>query len=476
VYYGTEQGFTQPRAAMFEAGWGSGGRDRFDTSAPLYRYIASLAQLRREHRLFSRGAPTVLKAEAAGAGALAWRMAHEGQAALVVFNTADREALLDSLDTGLAEGTVLQPLFSLDGQPGQPLVVGPGGRITQALAARGGWVWRVSDEKRAVVAAPTVLALDPPAQSGSSGVPQTGLTVTGDFVLSGGWRGASTPTASPALPSPPDLKLVVDGDLSTARAVVPGPDGRWQVEVDTAAMADPAVRHRAVVWAPGEPAVGVDFRVERAWTLRADLEDPAGDDHGPRDRPGLYRYPTDPSFGANRQMDLRRVRVFTAGGALRLDLTMHEITTVWNPQNGFDHVAFTIFIELPGQPGGSTVMPLQKGLLPEGMRWHRRLRVHGWTNALFSADGASATSEGSPTGPAARIAVDRAARTVSLTLPAAALGRLPTLDGARVYVTTWDYDGGYRALAREPAPFVMGGGDPDRDPLVMDDTPVMVLR
>jgi carbohydrate-binding DOMON domain-containing protein len=210
--------------------------------------------------------------------------------------------------------------------------------------------------------------------------------------------------------------------------------------------------------------------------LRADLEDPAGDDHGPRDRPGLYRYPTDPSFGANRQMDLRRVRVFTAGGALRLDLTMHEITTVWNPQNGFDHVAFTIFIELPGQPGGSTVMPLQKGLLPEGMRWHRRLRVHGWTNALFSADGASATSEGSPTGPAARIAVDRAARTVSLTLPAAALGRLPTLDGARVYVTTWDYDGGYRTLAREPAPFVMGGGDPDRDPLVMDDTPVMVLR
>jgi hypothetical protein len=175
-------------------------------------------------------------------------------------------------------------------------------------------------------------------------------------------------------------------------------------------------------------------------------------------------------------MDLRGVRVSTAGGALRLDLTMHDITTVWNPQNGFDHVAFTVFIELPGQAGGIELMPLQKGLLPDGMRWHRRLRVHGWTNALFSADGASATAEGTPVGPAANIAVDRAARTVSLTLPAASFGRLASLDGARVYVTTWDYDGGYRALAREPAPFVMGGGDPERDPLVMDDTPVIVLK
>jgi hypothetical protein len=274
----------------------------------------------------------------------------------------------------------------------------------------------------------------------------------------------------------PRLQLVIDGDLAGARDIAPEPDGRWQVEVDTSTMVDPAMRHRAVVWTPGAPAVGVDFRVERAWALREDLEDPAGDDHGPRGGPGTYRYPTDPSWGANRQMDLRRVRVSTAGGALRLDLTMHALTTVWNPQHGFDHVAFTLFIELPGQPGGSALMPLQQGRLPEGMRWHRRLRVHGWTNALFSAEGASANAEGNPIGPAASIAVGRATRTVSLTLPAASLGRLKTLDGARLYVTTWDYDGGYRALARDPAPFTMGGGDPERDPLVMDDTPVIVLK
>ena len=475
VYYGTEQGFTQPRAAMFAAGWGSGGRDRFDTGAPLYRYLAALAQLRREHRLFSRGLPAVLKADGAGPGALAWRTAHEGQAALVVLNTADRDTLLDDLDTGLPAGTVLQPLFSLDGGAGESLVVGAGGRVTWALAARGGWVWRVSDERRASPGAGLTVRLDPLPQ----GLPGPLFTVSGDFSLSGlialapGAQGAAADiSASPAQ----RLKLVIDGDLSSARDIAPGPDGRWQAQVDTSTMVDPTVRHRAVVWAPGVPAVGVDFRVERAWTLRVDLEDPPGDDRGPRGGPGTYRYPTDPSFGPHRQMDLRRVRVSTAGGALRLELTMHDITTVWNPQNGFDHVAFTVFIELPGQAGGSELMPLQKGRLPEGMRWHRRLRVHGWTNALFSAEGVSAAVEGAPVGPAASIAVDRAARTVSLTLPAASLGRLSALDGARIYVTTWDYDGGYRALAREPGPFVMGGGDPERDPLVMDDTPVIVLK
>jgi hypothetical protein len=457
---------------MFVAGWGSGGRDRFDTGAPLYRYIAALAQLRREHRLFSRGLPEVLKSNAAGAGALAWRMTHEGRSALVVLNSADRPTLLDGLDTGLPEGTVLRAVFSIEGAAGAELVVGPQGRVTQALPARGGWVWQATGERRTLAGASMRLALDAPAGQR--------VTTAGDFSLSGTVAAAAPAVeVSAAHAAPPALQLVVDGDLSTARDVKPGPDGSWTAQVDTSAMVDPTVRHHAVVWAPATPsapAVALDFRVDRPWALRADLEDPAADDHGPRGGPGTYRYPTAPSWGANRQMDLRRVRVSTSGGALRLDLTLHEITTVWNPPHGFDHVNFTVFIELPGQPGGTATMPLQKGTLPEGMRWHRRLRVHGWTNALFTAEGASATSEGTPTGPAAAIAVDRATRTVSLTLPAASLGRLPSLKGARVYITTWDYDGGYRALDREPAPYVMGGGDPERDPLVMDDTPVIVLK
>ena len=471
IYYGTEQAFTQPRAAMFAAGYGSGGRDHFDTSAPLYRYIAELSALRTSHKLFSRGTPTVLKDNPALPGALAWRMAHEGQAAIVVFNSADRETLLDNLDTGLPAGTRLQGLFGIHGMPAD-LMAGAQGRITMRLAPRSGAVWKVADGG----GPPAVSATNPatnPAENPAA-TPTAALTleplptaaVSGDFTVRGQARGVGS------------LALVVDGDLQGARRVVPDADGRWSAVVDTSRMMDPAVRHSLVAWTDGdgrgEGGVASDtrsFQVQRAWVVLADQDDPAGDDAGPR---GRYVYPTDRTY-APRQMDLRRVRVSGAGGALRLELTMGELTTTWNPANGFDHVAFTFFIEVPGREGGASVMPLQNGSLPAGMRWHYRLRAHGWSNALFSAEGASATHEGTPTAPAATISVDRDARRVSFVLPAAALGGLPSLAGVKVYVSTWDYDGGYRALAASAAPYSVGGGDPASDPKVMDDSAVILL-
>lgn len=207
------------------------------------------------------------------------------------------------------------------------------------------------------------------------------------------------------------------------------------------------------------------------WSDWLSLDDPAGDDTGPT---GTYRYPSDPSFSAQRSMDLRGVRARTRGGALQLEVTLAALNRVWNPPLGFDHLALTVFIELPGQPGGSRVMPLQNGELPGEMRWHRRLRVNGWASNLFSAEGASPTAEGTPAGPAARVQVNPEARTITLTLPAAALGRPATLAGARVYLNTWDYDAGYRALGPEAQGWSMGGGPADA-PKVMDDTPVITL-
>jgi hypothetical protein len=153
---------------------------------------------------------------------------------------------------------------------------------------------------------------------------------------------------------------------------------------------------------------------------------------------------------------------------------MASISAGWSPANGFDRVAFTVFIELPGQGGGATVMPLQNASLPAGMRWHLRLRAGGWTNALYASAGATATYEGTPVTPGATIRVDRPAKSVRFTLPASVLGRLPSLSGAKIYVTTWDYDGGYRALGPQAQGYVFGGGAPD-GPKVMDDSTVIVL-
>lgn len=102
-------------------------------------------------------------------------------------------------------------------------------------------------------------------------------------------------------------------------------------------------------------------------------------------------------------MDLRRTRVLTAGGALRIELDMADVTRVWGPGNGFDHVAFAVFIELPGRGDGARAMPGQNADLPDDMRWHVRLRAHGWSNALFGHEGADASADGRSITPAAEI-------------------------------------------------------------------------
>ena len=447
VYYGTEQGFTEPRAAMFAAGWASGGRDRYDTTAPLYRYLAAVSALRKAHPALRRGTPQVLKDNPAGAGAIAWRMQHEGETILVAMNTSDDETLLDNLETGAPAGRVLEALFTIDG-PLEDRVAGPGGRLSLRLPPRAGHVWRVGTRDAALLPqSPVTLDAAPPA------------VVGGDFTLSGRARPGAT------------VQLVVDGDLARATRTQADATGRWQAGADTSRFADAATPHAVVAWADGVASEAAPFRVERAWRLAAEAADPAGDDAGPA---GRYRYPDDPGYTL-RPMDLRALRAYAAGGALRLEIETAAITTSWNPPNGFDHVAFTVFIELPGETSGTTAMPQQNAALPAGMRWQRRLRVHGWSNALFTAEGAGPAADGTPLVPAAAIAVDRERRTVSFTLPASALGNRASLAGARVYVTTWDYDGGYRALTPEPGRGSIGGGQAG-DPKVMDDLPPVTLQ
>ncbi len=451
IYYGTEQAFTQQRAAMFAGGFGSDGRDRFDTHAPLYRFIQRATALRRAHPLFSRGVPTVLKDNAAAPGALAYRMTHGDASALVAFNSADTDTLLDNLNTDLAPGTVLESLFGIDATPGN-IVVGADGRITLKLPPRSGLVWKAAGTTTA--AAPsTVARLELAALKQAK--------VNRDFVVSGAATGVQR------------FKLVVDGDLAGAQTVTPAPDGRWQATIDTAGMIDPAIEHSVVAWSEAPAAVSGSrrFRVERQWTVLAERSDPPGDDRGPD---GRYTYPKGTAWRTQRPADIRGVRVSGSGGSLKVDVELTRVIAAWNPPNGFDHVALTLFIQMPGEDGGATVQPLQNTALPGGMRWHYRLRANGWTNALFAAEGASPTHEGMSVSPGADLRVDRERSTITFTLPATALGRPASLSGLKLYLNTWDYDGGYRPLGPDLRSHGFSGGGA-RDPLIMDDTGVIVL-
>jgi glycosidase len=452
IYYGTEQGYSVQRAAMFQHGYGAGGRDHFDTTAPLYGFLQRAIALRRDNRLFSRGSPTVLRDNAAGPGALAWRMQDGDDAALVVFNNAENASLLDGLETGLAPGTVLRGLFGLDGIPPE-IVVGPRGLVTLPLPPRSGNVWRITQDRAKILPTRGRLAM--------SVLP--GANVRGDFQVHGTGHGMR------------EFKLVIDGDIAAAQRVRVNADGRWRARVGIGGMIDPAVEHRIVAWSGESGALSPArlFRVTPTWRTLADVDDPAGDDTGPQ---GRYVYPIGAGWRTQRPADIEHLRVAATGGALRIELRMHAITDAWNATNGFDHVAFTVFLQLPDRVDGSTAMPLQHASLPAGMHWQYRLRAHGWSSALFSSRAASATSEGTPVTPSAGVAVDARRRTVTLTLPAPALGNPRTLSGAKVYVSTWDYDGGFRALTPVAQAASFGGGDGTADPLVMDDVGPVTLR
>jgi hypothetical protein len=141
---------------------------------------------------------------------------------------------------------------------------------------------------------------------------------------------------------------------------------------------------------------------------------------------------------------------------------------------GFDHAALTLFLQLPGSSDGSREMPQQQAQLPAQMRWNLRLRAHGWSNALFSAAGASSASEGTPVTPGATLTTDLSAHLIRFMLPASALGNREDLRGLKLYLNSWDYDGGYRALNPQAGPHSFGGGRADQ-PLVMDESQVIVI-
>lgn len=460
LWQGTEQGFRNQRDAMFAGGFGSGGKDHFDTAHPLYRTIAAMATLRRAHPALSRARPEFLAADAAGTGAVAWRMqgdaeagSRDGESLLVAMNTAEQAELLDL--GGLPPGARLVPLLALAGE-GPVLQADAGGRVLAELPARAGGVWRVEPAPRVAASA---------ADDAAGARPEPALDpvpalLRGDFELGG------------TLPPGQDGRLVVDGDLRRAQRIVADAEGRWSLRLPTDDFIDPRAEHRVVVLAAaGTASPARSFRVERDWTRLAEAVDAADDDAGPE---GRYRYPTDRSYAGEASMDLRSMTVFGSGGALALEFGMGELLRSWNPANGFDHVAFSVYLSLPGRDDGATAMPGQNASLPDGRRWQLRLRAHGWSNAAFSAEGASATADGRPLVPGARITVDPERRTVRFELPAAALGHPGDLSGLVVHATTWDWDGGWRGLSPEGGGHTMGGGERATDPLWMDAMTVAV--
>jgi hypothetical protein len=251
LYYGSEQGFKEQRAAMFAKGYGSGGVDHFNQQAPLYTYTRSLATLRKQHKVFSRGVPTILREDAAGPGVLAYRMDHGHQSAWVVFNTAEQPVLLDRLELfkgrqNAAKPATLQGVWGVEGrtvQAAHRISNGRHGRrgscceFAIALrAARKFGLTRANPARAAMPAAQSAAKSKTALPQWPSNMPDK---MAQDFELQGEW---SLPQATTT-----ELVLVVNGQLNNAKAVEWLSPTQWLLKVDTSAWADASDQRLSLV-------------------------------------------------------------------------------------------------------------------------------------------------------------------------------------------------------------------------------------
>lgn len=448
LYAGTEQGFSETRAALFSGGFGSGGEDHDDKSHRVYKLIRKLTELRRKHEVFRRGTVVPLYGSSAGPGMLAYRVDSGEGRSLVLMNTAEDPTLLADLDTGIAEGSRLKVLFS-HRMKKRWVKVGAGGRLSLAVPGRGILVLKTSgkiepvDEDAGEIA---ITSFPKGPLSGTVSVEGTAKNAEG-------------------------VSLVIDGRLGKSVPARLLPDGRWTAAFQAASLPDGGHSLRAMGRARKGFALSerVPFQVELPFKLARKIDDPAGDDKGPK---GVYRYPL--ADGFDGMADIRSVALHRRGPSAKLVIKMTKgISSAWNPANGFDHVVFHIFIDFPDLSGASA-LPGLRARMPKGVRWDYAAFLAGWKTGLYSAEGASADAYGAQVQPAPKVKADKAAGTVEVSFDLDAFDGVRSFDGARFYIATWDYDGmegTLRDIAPKPEDYTFGGGTAE-SPRIMDDTKV----
>ncbi|MCX5793074.1 MAG: alpha-amylase family glycosyl hydrolase [Elusimicrobia bacterium] len=478
IYAGTEQGFTETRASLFAGGFGSGGKDHFDTSHRLYVLLRRLADLRRGQPALRKGTLTPLYGQTWGPGPLAYRVDPSSGSAgrlsdapvLVVFNTAEEEMLAPAIMTGLPEGTRFETLFG-SGAGGADIRIGKAGRLFMRLPARSTVVLK---------ALPSEPAIPGNKKEFQKAAVSIAKVRGGSIAAADGWPSATPGKADKVTvwgnsSGAGSVSVVVDGRISRMVPALTLPDGRWSAELDGGVLPDG--EHSLVAMGTS----GAAFAWSQEWPLAIDLpyvlaavaEDPVGDDHGPA---GRYHYPL--ASGFEGRADIKSLALYRRGSAAKLVITLaNGISDVWNPAFGFDHVCLDIYLDFPesGPRGkGLSVLPRLNASMREGMDWDFAAFVSGWKVGLYGTGGSTADGFGPTLSPAPRVRADKKAGSVEVEFSPDAFKGVSSFDGARFYVTTWDYDGvegGLRPLAKEPADFVFGGGEPG-GPRIMDDASI----
>ena len=450
IYYGTEQSFSGQRASMFAEGNGSNNKDHFDKKAPLYKFIQQMTQLRKNNALFRRGNLELLADTESGPGIFAYSMNYEDDHVLVLFNTSSYTLLAPSINTKLSENTILSPMYSTIPTE-EDTVIGKNGLITQVLPPKGILILKVSGKNSKTSKIHNTLTLDTDLENKIiyKAISINGKAETSDEIL-----------------------IVIDGNIDNAQKIKVN-DNIWTSKIELNSFPTEKVKHTLIIYCPKTNSTSKLYNFYSNIKF-SDKPVQITNDNNSISNIKLKEYgtPHDSSYD-RKQMEIDNVKIYTAGTNLKISVKMKQLSQLWNPSNGFDHVCFNIYIDLPNKKG-SEILPRINAPSPLNFKWDYMSFTQGWTNGIYSSEEATENNWGKPVEPAPKISVDKENKTISFTYSPESLGYPKSLIGTKIFITTWDFDNGYRKLSKDGGPWSFSGGN-EKDPLIMDCSPVIEL-
>ncbi len=437
IYYGTEQLFSDSRKAMFKGGYNN-ELDQFNQKSDSYSLIKKLSAIRKNNRSLTHGEFELLDDSNLSAGVFSYKMKYENQAIIVLINTSNDELIYNSKSIDIPVGTKLFKLFSTNND--NDLIINSNKSILKTLEAKHLSIWKVTEKTNVIT--DTFIS--------------TNMTQNDSFIY---FKGTSTPNKL--------LNLVIDNKIDKKIEIKADDTGKWSIIVLKSNYDSGA--HRFFVYQKETRSVSnvYEFTVPiKKYVLIKKVHDLKHDDHGPK---GNYLYPTDSSYKG--QMDLENASIYVSNDNIKLSIKMvNPITSSWNPANGFDHVSFSIFLDIGGAPKNN-IMPFQNSNLSSGMKWNFMSLAGGWTNFLYNSLGATVDSFGESIGPAPIVTVNNDQKTIDFIYSRKIFGDF-TPEKIKVYISTWDYcalENKYCEIQKTPEGFKFGGANSTNPPYIMDD-------
>lgn len=446
IYYGTEQNFVETREAMFKEGFAAGEKDHYDTTNQTFKYIQELIKIRKSIPTFRYGKVDVVFSEDSFAGPFIYKVSDGVKEYVIFMNTSTNNKYATYIDLNCADGAVLTPILTNNMHIEKIHYSKP---LNILLTGKALGIFEITNKIEKVKRNNVFVEITNLADE---------QTFDNNFLL----KGTASNTKSVA--------VIVDDDKQEYAKVglKQKLNETWEISINISDFTPG--KHKIFVKAYGtSPSIlnysrsyMVNFNIPTVTLIT--LDDPKGDDRGPT---GNYIYPKDSTY--NNQMDIRKVEVQQTGAMINLVMTMENVTDIWNPINGFDHVSFQIFFDDPNK-AGAKVLPLLNANMPDDLDWDYALYVTGWSINQFKSANSNSTQYGDPITNNTFVKVNKEENKITLTVP---LSTLDTKDiaGWKIYITTYDYDGTealLRVLTPEGGQWSFGGGNTN-DPKIMDD-------